>query len=110
MHSENEKPVQKNANYEKSIENNSSDLYARIASDTQIQSMLKFKSLQFHLSVILKILDDPQVSGEQTSAGRREVANAKLTQLREGGVEENELVEDFVVRVLEMMEKGTRIK
>lgn len=105
IHTENEKPVQKNANDEKSIENNSSDLYARIASDTQIQSMLKFKSLQFHLSVILKILDDPQVSGEQTSAGRREVANAKLTQLREGGVEENELVEDFVTRVLEMMEE-----
>lgn len=115
VHTESEKLVQNNAiktdaNPEKSSTTNNEsslnvDLYARIVSDAQILSMLKFKSLQFHLSVILKILDDPQVSREQTSAGRREVANAKLTQLREGGSEENELVEDFVARVLELMNK-----
>ncbi|RLV83817.1 Protein HIT1 [Meyerozyma sp. JA9] len=118
VHLEAEKPTQADkpetdANQKSSIKNesaNNSNLFGRIASDPQIQSMLKYKSLQFHLSVISKILDDPQISGEQTTAGRREVANAKLTQLRGGGSEENELVEDFAARVLEIMEENKREK
>ena len=63
--------------------------------------MLKFKSLQFHLSVILKIINDASITGESVLENRKEIANLKLTNLRSGGyTEQNELVEDFVERVL----------
>ncbi|CAH2351779.1 protein Hit1p [[Candida] railenensis] len=71
--------------------------------DEQIQSMLKIKSLQFHLSTILRILNDPQLTNESTMEGRREIANKKLCNLRIGGIEENELIEDFVSRVLTLL-------
>lgn len=71
--------------------------------DEQIQSMLKIKSLQFHLSTIMKILNDPQLTNESTTEGRREIANKKLCNLRIGGIEENELIEDFVSRVLTLL-------
>lgn len=74
--------------------------FDKVLNDAQIQSMLKYKSLQFHLSVILKILHDMSITGESVSDNRKEIANLKLTNLRSGGLEENELVEDFVGRVL----------
>lgn len=74
--------------------------FDRLISDSQIQSMLKYKSLQFHLSVILKIINDASITGESVLENRKEIANLKLTNLRSGGLEQNELVEDFVERVL----------
>lgn len=68
--------------------------------DPQIQAMLKIKPLQFHLSTIMKILSDQQLTNEPTTEGRREIANKKICNLRIGGIEENELIEDFVLRVL----------
>lgn len=104
VHTENtEKPAEEPVVADQPVSTNS--IYERIAQDEQIRSMLRYDSLKFHLSVICQILDDPQLSGESTASARREVANAKLTQLREGGVEENELVEDFVSRVLYLMER-----
>lgn len=74
--------------------------FNKLISDSQIQSMLKYKSLQFHLSVILKIINDASITGESVLENRKEIANLKLTNLRSGGLEQNELVEDFVERVL----------
>lgn len=74
--------------------------FDKLINDSQIQSMLKFKSLQFHLSVILKIINDASITGESVLENRKEIANLKLTNLRSGGLEQNELVEDFVERVL----------
>ncbi|CCE72803.1 Piso0_000397 [Millerozyma farinosa CBS 7064] len=78
--------------------------FDRVLEDEQIKSMLKYRALQFHLSVILKIIKDPGFSGENTAEGRREIANMKLTGLRSGGREENEIVEEFVDRILFLME------
>ena len=74
--------------------------FDKVINDSQIQSMLKYKSLQFHLSVILKIINDASITGESVLDDRKEIANLKLTNLRSGGLEQNELVEDFVERVL----------
>lgn len=81
-----------------------SSRYDRVLEDEQIKSMLKYRALQFHLLVILKIMKDPGFLGENTTEGRREIANMKLTGLRSGGREENEIVEEFVDRVLFLME------
>lgn len=74
--------------------------FDKLIKDSEIQSMLKYKSLQFHLSVILKIINDASITGESMLENRKEIANLKLTNLRSGGLEQNELVEDFVERVL----------
>lgn len=66
--------------------------------------MLRLKPLQVHLSVLVKILQDPAITNEQTLSARMEVANMKLCALRIGGPEENELVEDFVGRVVRLLE------
>ena len=78
--------------------------FDRILEDPQIQYYLKFPSLKHHLSAIISILTDQQVSGEYTAEGRQYVALKKLRELRKGGREENELVEEFVLRVLELLE------
>lgn len=82
----------------------SSSRFDRVLEDEQIISMLKYRALQFHLLVILKIMKDPGFLNENTAEGRREIANMKLTGLRSGGREENEIVEEFVDRVLFLME------
>lgn len=79
--------------------------FDKLLNDSQIQSMLKYKSLQFHLSVILKIINDPSITGESVLENRKEIANLKLTNLRSGGSEQNELVEDFVERVLFLLDE-----
>lgn len=68
--------------------------------DPQIQSMLRFKSLQVHMNAVVRILQDPSLTNEHQAMNRREIANMKLCNLRVGGLEENELVEDFIKRFL----------
>ena len=80
--------------------------FNKLINDSQILSMLKYKSLQFHLSVILKIINDASITGESVLENRKEIANLKLTNLRSGGLEQNELVEDFVERVLFLLNEG----
>lgn len=46
------------------------------------------------------------MSGEHSTEGRRAVALKKLRELRIGGREENELVEEFVGRVLYLLDEG----
>ncbi|KAK7205194.1 hypothetical protein BZA70DRAFT_304827 [Myxozyma melibiosi] len=80
--------------------------FSTLLSDPTLQHMLASKSLQHHLVIINQFLTDPQFAGEHTAEGRRAVALKKLRELRAGGVESNSEVEEFVVYVLEMMEKG----
>lgn len=77
----------------------------RIMNDLQIQSMLKYKALQIHLNSIIQILKDVSLTNEYQASTRREIANMKLCNLRVGGVEENELVEDFIQRILYLREQ-----
>ncbi|CAK7896111.1 hypothetical protein CAAN1_05S06722 [[Candida] anglica] len=92
-------------NEDSSTNNTTPNKFDRLISDPQIQAMLKIKSLQFHLSTILRILSDPSLTNEQSTEGRREIANKKLCNLRIGGVEENEVIEDFVTRTLTLLQE-----
>ncbi|EEQ36231.1 hypothetical protein CLUG_00354 [Clavispora lusitaniae ATCC 42720] len=82
------------------------DVFAQIANDPVIKSLLKYKSLQVHLGVLIKLASDSQFTNEPLAENRREIANMRLCELRMGGSEENELVEEFVERVLSLMEKN----
>lgn len=76
--------------------------YEKLINDDIIKSMLRYPALKVHLNTVYTLLTDSQVSGEMTDDGRRTVALKKLRELRKGGREENELVEDFVTRVLQI--------
>lgn len=77
-------------------------VYQKIANDPIIQQLLKYKSLQVHIAVIIKLLTDSSITNEPLAENRREIANMRLCDLRIGGQEENELVEEFVGRVIEL--------
>lgn len=83
------------------------EIFARIAQDPVIQSLLKYKALQVHLSVLVKLVSDSLITKEPLAENRREIANLRLCELRIGGSEENELVEEFVDRFLHLMECST---
>lgn len=84
--------------------------FAKILEDKKIKYLLKDKVLQFHLLTLIKILIDPTVTkvnhklkfNDQHNDNFKEksliIMNLKLNDLRAGGIEENEVVEEFVQR------------
>ncbi|KAI5955158.1 HIT1 [Candida jiufengensis] len=97
-----EKPPLENLE-EKPQESLEETKFDKILKDQQIQYLLKQPSLQFHLLSILTIIKDGFINNLNYDQ-KLEVMNIKLNDLRTGGVEENELVEEFVQRVLELNE------
>lgn len=80
-------------------------LLAKIAEDPQIKALLATKSLQVHLAVIVKLLEDSLLTNEPMAENRHEIANMRLCELRMGGPNENSVVEEFVQRVLQLQEE-----
>ncbi|KAK9349734.1 hypothetical protein V1523DRAFT_356526, partial [Lipomyces doorenjongii] len=78
--------------------------YASLMNDQVIRDMLRSPTLQHHLVSIHDILSDPAQSGEHTAEGRHDVALKKFRELRAGGIEDNIEVEEFVGRVLHILE------
>ncbi|KAK9238806.1 hypothetical protein V1525DRAFT_357545 [Lipomyces kononenkoae] len=76
--------------------------------DEQIRVMLQSPTLQHHLVSVHEILNDPALSSETTAEGRYDVALKKFRELRAGGNESNIEVEEFVGRVLSVLE-GRRV-
>jgi hypothetical protein len=74
--------------------------------DEKLAYYLKFESLRLNLTAICNILQDPQLSGEESMEGRRDIALRKLRDLRVGGREANELVEEFATRLLELLDEA----
>lgn len=66
----------------------------------ELQYLLKFPALKSHLAQIMAIVENDQLSGEQTPVGRQEAALNRIKALRTGGSEENELFEEFSQAVL----------
>lgn len=96
-----------NSNREQSPTNR---IFQKIAQDPKIRAMLKYNSLQLHLLTLIKILDDPTLfksTNEQifTTENKHAMMNLKLNDLRAGGIEQNELVEEFILRVAELYEE-----
>lgn len=79
-------------------------LFAKMAQDPQIKSLLSCKSLQVHLAVLIKLLEDSLLTNEPMAENRREIANMRLCELRKGGKEENSLIEEFVERILQLQD------
>lgn len=100
-----DEPKFSSLNASEKLVDNKERFYEIIAEDEQIKSMLKVKALQFHLSTIIQILGDERLTNEPTMEGRRDIAKKKLCNLRSGGFEENELVEEFVHRILYLISK-----
>lgn len=86
---------------------NSNAKFETLLADPQIQYFLKQESLRIHLKSIFDILENSRLSNEHSAEGRRAVALKKLRELRVGGREANELVEEFVLRVLELLDPET---
>lgn len=78
--------------------------FDKILADEQIKNLLKEPVLQFHLVTILSIIQEGFIRNLNHEQ-KLEVMNLKLTDLRAGGVEENEIVEEFVQRVLDLNEQ-----
>ncbi|KGT68506.1 hypothetical protein MEK_03526 [Candida albicans 12C] len=80
------------------------DKFSKLLQDDQIKYLLNQPSLQFHLLSIIKILIDPTFTPKNSNIEQKlDIANLKLNDLRIGGIEQNELVEEFVQRCLELM-------
>ncbi|KAG5363522.1 Protein HIT1 [Yarrowia sp. B02] len=80
-------------------------IYDPLVKDDVIQKLLSYKSTKTHLKHIATLLKDSKVSREATEEGRMEVANLGLLELRAGGENENEAIEDFCQRALALMEE-----
>ncbi|OBA24179.1 hypothetical protein METBIDRAFT_10343 [Metschnikowia bicuspidata var. bicuspidata NRRL YB-4993] len=83
-------------------------IFEKIARDPVIKSLLQYKALQVHLSILLKLLLDSLLTREPIYENRKEIVNMRLCELRMGGPEENELVEEFVQRVLYLHDLETK--
>lgn len=82
-------------------------LFTKIIEDDIIKQFLQEDTLQFHLSVLIKILHNHNNIIEPKAVNdTRMVMNLKLLNLRLGGIEENELVEEFVQRILFLINQG----
>ncbi|CUM65988.1 uncharacterized protein PRCAT00003642001 [Priceomyces carsonii] len=83
--------------------------FLRIILDSELRRMLQYDSLQFHLLTLMKIINDISVTNEPSSENRKEIANMKLCDLRSGGLEANQLVEEFVQRFLYLYDSDDKI-
>lgn len=79
--------------------------YEAVARDPAIQALLRHDALRFHLRYLFSLLSDAAHAGEGSAEGRRAVALRKLTELRVGGLEANELVEEFCARAAALLEE-----
>lgn len=84
-----------------SNDNDKDDKYFKLLKDEKIQYLLNQSSLQIHLLTIIKILNDSSFTLKNLTIEQKlDIANLKLNDLRNGGIEENELIEEFIQRVL----------
>lgn len=74
------------------------------------QEYISSPVLQFHILTVLEILNDVSLTNEYSKDGRLEIASRKLNNLRSGGAEENEYVEEFITFLLDWMEEYEREK
>lgn len=80
-------------------------IYDPLVQDDVIQKLLSYKSTKTHLKHIATLLKDSKLAREATEEGRMEIANLGLLELRAGGENENEAIEEFCQRALDLMEE-----
>lgn len=80
-------------------------LLVELSKNPQFQNYITSPVLQFHILTVLEILNNVSLTNEYSRDGRLEIASRKLNNLRLGGSEENEYVEEFVTWILNWMEE-----
>ncbi|ODV90666.1 hypothetical protein CANCADRAFT_24016 [Tortispora caseinolytica NRRL Y-17796] len=83
--------------------NTTKDKYEYLLADESVRLRLKSKSLQYHLGMILKILNDDKLTKEKSYEQRKELAVNHFQRLRIGGDIANEEVEEFSQLLLSLM-------
>lgn len=63
--------------------------------DDRFQYYMKSPQLQLHLLTIVEILNNVSLTNEYSADGRREIASKKINNLRLGGAEPNEWMNEF---------------
>lgn len=76
-----------------------------LVSDRTFQSYIASPVIQFHVMTILEIINNVSLTNEYSKDGRYEIASRKLNNLRQGGVEENEYVDEFVQWLVTWLEE-----
>lgn len=104
---------QKSEVNEKKDNNESNEEEPTTIKDPMLQELVndrKFKEyiaspvLQYHILTILEILDNVSLTNEYSKDGRLEIASRKLNNLRYGGMEENQFVNEFISWLINWME------
>ena len=75
-----------------------------IFQNERVKTLLCSEGVKKHLKLLYDIMNDPNISGESNSEGRRIVALKKLRELRKGGREGNEAIEELVCEVTKLWE------
>lgn len=78
-------------------------VYDTLVKDDVIRKILSYKSTKTHLKHLATLLRDSRLARESTEEGRLEVANMGLMELRAGGEHENETIEEFCQRSLQLL-------
>lgn len=78
---------------------NNKDIFQSIIDDSLMQQYLRQTPLQINLSILVKLY--------QSVSDGEYLVNLKLMDLRKNGVEENELIEEFIQVFLALYEKYT---
>ena len=82
----------------------SDPMMTELLKNEQFQDYISSPVLQFHILSIIEIINNIGLTNEYSKEGRLEIASRKLNNLREGGLEENEFVEEFVQWLLQWLE------
>lgn len=88
-----------------SIEKIDDPMLASLVKAPQFQEYISSPIIQFHILVLLEILNDVGLTNEYSRDGRVEIASRKLNGLREGGIEANEYMEEFICWLLNWMDE-----
>lgn len=101
-------PIKEDTSEDKSKEVKTEDIQdpmlAKLMQSSEFQEYIASPVLQFHILTVLEIINNISLTNEYSKDGRFEIASRKLNNLRLGGVEENEYVEEFVSWLLTWIE------
>lgn len=80
------------------------ELILKLLQNEKFKSMLNEPVVQYYILILHDILNTVSVTNEYNREGRLEIANKKLSNLREGGVEHNEFFDEFCEIILSTIE------
>ncbi|KAG0681075.1 HIT domain protein [Pichia californica] len=71
-------------------------MLSKLCQVPKFQEYMSSPILQFHILTVLEILDNVSLTNEYSKDGRVQIASRKINDLRNGGVEANEYVDEFI--------------